>query len=237
MTRLFLIFFLTVAAYSLFGALLVSAQTSCQSDRGGYCVISSAVTLKHDAESRERYEYAQAGRFPGLEFLNVQLRDFSDPSRGLEKLLGEMYRFTIGLTGLAAMGMIIYGGVLYLTAGDNGGRITRAKSYIGNALLGLSLVLISWILLNTINPDLVDVLNLGTLRPPERGSGVGGGDEENPPLPPGPPGAPPPPGVNPPPGGPPAPPPLPVTPESSTDGGDSSDGGTPPPPTEPPSPP
>jgi hypothetical protein len=82
-------------------------------------VTSRTVTAKQDAERKEQYEYAQAGRFPGLEFFNIQLKDFSDPSAGLGKLLQEIYRFTIGLAGLAAMGMITYGGVMYLTAGDN----------------------------------------------------------------------------------------------------------------------
>jgi hypothetical protein len=51
--------------------------------------------------------------------------------------------------------MIMIGGLLYLTAGGSPERVGNAKSYIGNALIGLVLLLTSYVVLQTINPQLV----------------------------------------------------------------------------------
>jgi len=54
--------------------------------------------------------------------------------------------------------MFTYGGVLYLIAGDKDP--SSAKSYMKNALYGLLLALGSYLILNTINPQLVSIKNL-----------------------------------------------------------------------------
>lgn len=51
--------------------------------------------------------------------------------------------------------MILWGGIVYLTAGGTPERIKSAKDYISNALVGLVLLFTSYLLLQTLNPDLV----------------------------------------------------------------------------------
>jgi hypothetical protein len=53
--------------------------------------------------------------------------------------------------------MIMLGGLLYLTAGGSPERVSNAKSYISNALIGLILALTSYFLLQTVNPALLNL--------------------------------------------------------------------------------
>ena len=56
--------------------------------------------------------------------------------------------------GLAVL-MIIFGGIKYMSTDAIGGK-SDAKSTIQNALWGLLLAISAWLILNTINPDLVN---------------------------------------------------------------------------------
>jgi len=81
--------------------------------------------------------------------------------------------FTFGLTaaGILAVGVIVWGGFVYMTAAGNQGRISEAKDYIAGALLGLVLLLASFLILKTIDPQLV---NLEINIPEIEKSGSGG---------------------------------------------------------------
>lgn len=89
--------------------------------------------------------------------------EFLGLSKGanLGDLLASLYRFALGLVGIAALAMLIVGGVMYMTAGDSQDQTKRARGYMTNAVFGLVLALLSWLVLFTINPDLVRQLNLG----------------------------------------------------------------------------
>jgi hypothetical protein len=79
------------------------------------------------------------------------LNEVTDPAQYISKL----YEWTISVTGILAGIMIMIGGLLYLTAGGSPERVSNAKSYISNALIGLILSLTSYFLLQTINPTLL----------------------------------------------------------------------------------
>ena len=73
-----------------------------------------------------------------------------------------VFKLAIGIASVLAVLMIIIGGVEYITTDAIQGK-SDGKARIQNALLGLVLVLVSWILLYTINPKLtVFNLNVGT---------------------------------------------------------------------------
>lgn len=69
-----------------------------------------------------------------------------------------IFKLAIGIAGVLAVLMIIIGGVEYITTDAIQGK-SDGKARIQNALRGLVLVLVSWILLYTINPKLT-VFNL-----------------------------------------------------------------------------
>lgn len=69
-----------------------------------------------------------------------------------------IFKLAIGIAGVLSVLMIIIGGVEYITTDAIQGK-SDGKARIQNALWGLVLVLVSWILLYTINPKLT-VFNL-----------------------------------------------------------------------------
>jgi hypothetical protein len=66
----------------------------------------------------------------------------------------KIFLIAIGLCGALAVIMIVIGGVQYMGDESIFGK-TEAKSHIKNAILGLLIALASYVLLNTINPDLL----------------------------------------------------------------------------------
>jgi hypothetical protein len=50
----------------------------------------------------------------------------------------------LGLLGLIAVVLIIYGGFIWLTAGGNEDKVGQAKRIISAAVVGLIIVLLAW---------------------------------------------------------------------------------------------
>lgn len=71
-----------------------------------------------------------------------------------------IYKFGIWTIGLAALLMIMIGGYMYLTSAGNTSQAGKAKDIITDAIAGIILVFVSWLLLYTINPELVKINSL-----------------------------------------------------------------------------
>jgi hypothetical protein len=75
------------------------------------------------------------------------------------KTIGEyiqaIYNYAIGIVGILAAVVLMFGGVIWLTAGGSQEKVKEAKAWIGASISGLVLLLCSYMILNTINPDLV----------------------------------------------------------------------------------
>lgn len=128
-------FLLTLSLLAALSTWQKVSAADCRSETGGYCAKLGAV--------------AQA---QGLENI-VSGTDVSDLVPGL-------YRFGLGLVGISALVALIVGGVMYMTAGGSQDQTKRARVWLGNAVFGLVLALLSYLILNTINPDLVRRLDL-----------------------------------------------------------------------------
>lgn len=72
----------------------------------------------------------------------------------LDDYIAELYRFALSFIGIVAVIMIMWGGFKWVTAAGNSGKISDAKDTIYNAIIGLVLALLSWTMLNVINPAL-----------------------------------------------------------------------------------
>lgn len=70
--------------------------------------------------------------------------------------LSNIYLIGIGLAGVLAVLMIVIGGIQYVASGISPSAKEDAKGKITSAILGLLLALLSYIILNTINPDLLN---------------------------------------------------------------------------------
>ncbi|OGZ45102.1 MAG: hypothetical protein A3J54_04470 [Candidatus Ryanbacteria bacterium RIFCSPHIGHO2_02_FULL_45_13b] len=68
----------------------------------------------------------------------------------------EVFWFLLSAAAVLALVMLVIGGVEYVGSAGNTSLLGDAKARMTNALLGLLLALTSWLILNTINPDLVD---------------------------------------------------------------------------------
>ncbi len=77
-------------------------------------------------------------------------------------IVNGFYVFMLLIGGVLAFGAIIYGGVKYMTAAGNPSSQSEAKEWILSALLGILLLGCAYLILYTINPNLVH-LDLPTL--------------------------------------------------------------------------
>ena len=80
----------------------------------------------------------------------------------LNQAIAWFYYFIVGVAGLSAFVILVWGGFQYLSSAGNPTAIGDAKDKIKSALLGLLIILTSWLILQVINPDLT-TLNLPQL--------------------------------------------------------------------------
>lgn len=73
----------------------------------------------------------------------------------ISKYLLGIYDFLLSIVGIVAVVMLIWGGMQYIAAAGNGGAVTTAKESIKDALFGLLLALLSYVIVGTINPDVL----------------------------------------------------------------------------------
>lgn len=68
-----------------------------------------------------------------------------------------VYEFSVGLVSIAAVVLIMIGGLRWIVAAGNESTITEAKEMITSAIMGLVIALLSYTLLLFINPQLTDL--------------------------------------------------------------------------------
>lgn len=115
--------------------------------------------------------YVMLEKIPGTSFGNISgTTDFNTYFSGL-------YRLSMSLALVLAMFQLSRGGFEYLTT-DAFGKKETAKETIRNALFGLVLILVSFLLLKTINPDLINInMNIPCVGQCGDTAVVGGGGE------------------------------------------------------------
>jgi len=75
----------------------------------------------------------------------------------LADYMSGVYRYAVFIGSVLAAVMFMIGGLQWLTAGGNAGRVDQAKTRIRDSVIGLVLILGSYLLLNTINPGLTSM--------------------------------------------------------------------------------
>ncbi|PIY96956.1 MAG: hypothetical protein COY66_02175 [Candidatus Kerfeldbacteria bacterium CG_4_10_14_0_8_um_filter_42_10] len=83
--------------------------------------------------------------------LSVNALSFWDPSgtlglgsADLQTTVIKIIQWILGLLGLVAVIMILYGGFTWLTSAGNEEKISKAKGVITAAVIGLVIVILSW---------------------------------------------------------------------------------------------
>ena len=81
------------------------------------------------------------------------------PSEGLPTDLGQLieaiFTWSLRLIGLVIFVRFFYAGFLWFTAAGNSSNVANAKKIMKNAVYGALVLFSAWLILNTINPDLV----------------------------------------------------------------------------------
>lgn len=80
------------------------------------------------------------------------------PTQGLPnvgELVAFIFTWSLNILGIVVFVMIFYSGFNWFTAAGNTAKVNEAKSQITNAILGALILLGAWIILYTINRDLV----------------------------------------------------------------------------------
>ncbi|MCB9808800.1 C40 family peptidase [Candidatus Nomurabacteria bacterium] len=111
-------------------------------------------------ESNPCYDPSQPDlRKPGCQELLAPIPGFGDrvdENLSLGKYINTLLQMVIGFMGIIAVLMIIAAGVKYMTTESFGGK-ANAKETITNAFLGLLIAVSIFIILRTINPDLLNL--------------------------------------------------------------------------------
>ena len=77
-----------------------------------------------------------------------------------ESYILTIYKFGLWTVGIAAVFMISIGAFMYITSAGNTSTMGKAKDIIFDSIIGVILALTSYVLLNTINPALVNINSL-----------------------------------------------------------------------------
>ncbi len=81
--------------------------------------------------------------------------------KDLERCINKMYRFGISFGGIALVFFLVFAGYMYIMGGESGK--TKAKGIVQNALVGIAILLGSYVILYFINPNLTI---LKSIQPP-----------------------------------------------------------------------
>ena len=120
----------------------------------------------------------------GIFFLSPVYAAVSPKSTAAEYIV-YFFNLAVAVGAFIAVVMIVMAGIDYVTAEGNASKIDDAKGKIRNALLGLAVLLGSFLILNTINPGLTSIIFKGAGKQPQEeitvseGAGVYLYDAEN----------------------------------------------------------
>lgn len=76
--------------------------------------------------------------------------ELPDPEGGVNQVVINVIQWLLGLLGLVAVIMIIFGGFTWMTAGGNEERIEKAKKILKASIIGLIIILLAWAIVTFI---------------------------------------------------------------------------------------
>jgi Type IV secretion system pilin/Transglycosylase SLT domain len=167
---------ITVTATPGNGEIFVS-WIGCDSTNGNICLIK----LMTDRHSYANFKKGEASSSDGTYHVLAPIPGFGSPGDPpinanfkLGTYVATIFKIGIGLAGLLAVIMIIIGGITYMMS-DVIGEKEGGKDMITNAIFGLLLAVGSYAILNTINPNIVQMSFLT-----DSGTTSGGGSTNTP---------------------------------------------------------
>ena len=87
--------------------------------------------------------YAQTQfQMPNLLFVN--------PNRGFGQVIGMVVNWILILAGAIAVIYLVYGGILYITAGGDAEKATKGRTAVINAIIGIVIILLALVVVNWV---------------------------------------------------------------------------------------
>lgn len=133
------------------------------------CCKSSTSAPSNSGSGSAALNYTPLENLPG----------FEGQSGDLATYFKNLYLLALWIVGISALFMLVVGGFLYLSSAGNTHLLGTAKKTIYAALIGLTIALISWLLLDTINSDLTNLKLSGLSGAIGSGTGSGGSGDAN----------------------------------------------------------
>jgi hypothetical protein len=81
----------------------------------------------------------------------------------LSKYIQAIYNYGLAIVSILAAIVLMGGGLLWLTSGGDNSRVSKAKEMIIGSITGLVILFCAWIILNTVNPELLKLRPIETI--------------------------------------------------------------------------
>ncbi len=78
-------------------------------------------------------------------------------NRTLPQIIGQIINIILGFLGIVLLLIILYSGFLWMTAGGDSKKVAEAQSRIGNAVVGLIIIVAAFAISNLVLGSLVNV--------------------------------------------------------------------------------
>jgi len=120
------------------------------------------------SDAAKSLQFTPQVQIPNTEFnKTVDVGKFNTQTGKMESdllaryILG-FYNYGLAIAGILATIVLMGGGVVWLVSAGDPGKISQAKELIAGSISGVVILVIAWMLLNTINPNLVNLTQLKT---------------------------------------------------------------------------
>lgn len=153
--RLIMAVLIVLAAFGLVSGAIPSTLTEASAQVRGFEPdpgdgSSGTVTTDQDTSRSAPLTFTPNVPIPGLFEGNITVDEGTFGS-----YVVAFYVYFAGIAGILAVVVMMWGGFHYITSAGNPQRMSEGKEIISNAVIGLILVMTSYLLLRTINPNLL----------------------------------------------------------------------------------
>ena len=101
-----------------------------------------------------------------------------DEETRLPEYIKYIFNFSVIIAGILAFAVMVYGGIVYLISAGDPTKISDAKSRMFGGIVGLVLLLMTYLILTTINPELTILKEMEPLKPVTGIYLINGADEK-----------------------------------------------------------
>lgn len=118
--------------------------------------LSAQISFAQLKELGDPLKFNPQTTIPGVFTKGQEMEMTDNDTSYIAKMIRGFYDYGIGIAGILAAIILMAGGLIWLTSAGSSDKISQAKNLISGSIIGLVLIFGSWMMLKTINPDLVD---------------------------------------------------------------------------------